>query len=116
MKQIIILFLFLVFGSKFFNYVNWNLTIAGQLSYFIYAILIVYIYKYRNKIKRYETPIDSWIIKLMIIPLLCIITGIFIEGSSLYEQRTLIILVLTFSFYYYFKISQISEPYMESVF
>lgn len=109
MKQIIILFLFLVFGSKFFNYVNWNLTIAGQLSYFIYAILIVYIYKYKNKIKRYKTPIDSWIIKLMIIPLLCIITRILIEGSSLYEQRTLIVLVLTFGFYYYFKISQISE-------
>lgn len=109
MKQLIILFFFLLFGAKFFNYINWNLTIAGQLSYFIYAILILYIYRHKNKIKQYHTPIDSWIKKLMIIPLLCIITRIIVEGSSLYEQRTLIILALTFCFYYYFKISQISE-------
>lgn len=112
----IFIYFFILFTTHLFNYANWNTTIAGWSSYFIYAYLVLFVYNNKNKICHIKSPVSKWIKFFIGIPMLCLITRFVLEGVSPYAERSLIFSLLTFLFFYYFYIHHVSEKALVQIF
>lgn len=90
--------------TKFIDYSGWNPTLAGQLSYFLYAAIIVIVCVKKNKIKIGNNPFSFELGVFMITPFLTYFSQLFIYGGSISVIKSYIyhgIVVIFYLFYIY---------------
>lgn len=102
LSNIIFVIIIIIFTTRLFNYANWNPTLAGWCSYFLYGYLMLITYNNKSSIQRIRSPFSKWIKIIIGLHLLCIITMFIIYDQSPIEGKTLLFsLMIFFSFYYY---------------
>ena len=99
---------FLVYATQFFYYVNWNLTLAGRVSYLIAGILLC-LFLSGNRKRTYKSAFHHVIVLLMVIPLLQTFTKVLIYRESLFDEKELYTQLITFLFFFIFQAKQIRE-------
>lgn len=107
--NIIFVVFIIVFTTKFFNYSNWNPTLAGWCSYFVYGYIALVVYNNRDIVLRIKSPVSKWIKYYIGLHLLCLIPMFVIYGQSPIEERQMIFSLLIFLFFYYYYLNRISE-------
>lgn len=106
----------IIFTTRFFNYLNWNSTLAGWCSYFIYGYVAFLAYKNRTIIKKIKSPISKWVKIIIGLHLLCLITMIILYGQSPLEGKTLLFSLMIFLLFYYFYFHNTSEKSIVRIF
>lgn len=108
MAFLFILFL-IFFYTHFFAYSQWNNTLAGQSSYFIILLLILYVLKNQNHIYKNQLFFAPYIKYLIVIPLISLIPSYLIYNQSPIDSFKAISPHFLWLFYYYCHIKKIKE-------
>lgn len=105
----ILIFLFILYTTHFFNYSGWNPTLAGWCSYFIYSYILIMILKHRSRIKKINSPFKYWPVYYMVMIAISVISGFVLHGTSVFSERGTLTVSFVFLIYYYLYIKKISE-------
>lgn len=100
---------FLIFTTGGFRYKGWDPTHNGQSSYFLFLLIALYVLWQRKYLLRIRIPFKHEVIILTLLPLLCLITIILVNGESWYEERIHILHPLCFLIYFIYFISGTRE-------
>lgn len=116
LSNIIFVTIIVIFTTRFFNYSNWNPTLAGWCSYFLYGYLVLITYNNKTYIQRIRSPFSRWIKLIIVLHLLCLITMFIIYGQSPIEGKTLLFSLMIFFSFYYYHIYNTSEKTIIQIF
>lgn len=116
LSNLIFVVFIIIFTTRFFNYSNWNPTLAGWCSYIIYGYIVLNIYINRDRIQRIKKPFSKWIPILITLHLLCTITMLFYYGQSPLEIKGMIFSLTIFCFYYYYYLHNVHEKTIINIF
>lgn len=104
-----VIILFLIFATDGFKYKGWDPTLAGQCSYFVYLLFAGYVLWHRKNLSFTYMPFKREVIVLTLLPLLCLITIIFVNNASWYEERHNMLHPLCFLVYFIYFMSGTRE-------
>lgn len=116
LSNIIFVIILIIFTTRFFNYSNWNHTLAGWCSYFLYGYLALKTYNNRVYIQSIKSPFSKWIRSIIVLHLLCLITMLIIYGQSPIEGKTLFFSLMIFFLFYYYHLYKIQERTIIQIF
>lgn len=106
----------IIFTTRFFNYSNWNHTLAGWCSYFIYGYFALMTFNNIDRIQQIKSPFSKWVVFYIGLHLLCIITMLINYGQSPLEIKGLIFSLTIFCFYYYYFLYNTKERTIIKIF
>lgn len=106
---LVLLILFLLYTSRFFNYVNWDSTLAGQISYFIFgSILLLYLF-FKNRGFNPKTNFNTTVLCLAAIPFITIAMSYAEFGQSPIASFKALFPHFTWLLYFLFHKYRLSE-------
>ena len=91
--------------TRFMDYSGWNFTLSGQLSYLLYALIIVIAWLKRNKIRIGNNPFSFELGVFMVTPFLTYFSQLSIYGGSIFVIKSYIYhgIVAVFYLFYIYK-------------
>ena len=94
--------------TRFMDYSGWNFTLSGQLSYLLYALIIVIAWLKRNKIRIGNNPFSFELGVFMVTPFLTYFSQLSIYGGSIFVIKSYIYhgIVAVFYLFYIYKIKE----------
>lgn len=108
-KAHIVLFILLaIFVTRFFDYCNWNPTLGGQISYFVYFFIFLLAINRWNKISSIRNPFKFELMVLTVSPILTFFSQMFIYNEGL-DSIKLFVYCFIVSIFYVFYVYSVSE-------
>ena len=105
---------FVVFATRCFNYVNWDITLGGRISNFIGITIVLYFVSviYRA---NFRSKLNHVVVLLIVLPLLQSISKYFFYGESLLDEKDFYASLVTFLFFYIFQARRVKEEELVGV-
>lgn len=101
-KHIILLVALVLFVTNFLDYSQWNPTIGGQLSYFVFFGIFVLAFWKRKKLLKFKNPFSFELSVFAISPFFTFVSQMLIYGESFSAIKSYIYCFIAAIFYLFY--------------